>query len=370
MIYWAILIILAISAFTEVLVTKKGALPPLRDKHLFYIIAFMMTMISALRFETGRDWENYISYFDDCLIEVDGVFEPGYSLLNKLFRSITDNYYIMQALCSVFSCSIIYSSIVKKSRYPLFSLFIYFSMFYLTMEMAVVRQSIAMAIICLGISFIRKRQLMPWILIILLAMQFHITSIIAFPLYYTMNKTITRKFAFSLVALALLVTIFGKNITENIIYVIGSLPFMPERLRAISDFYLQSVDYGSQSQFGSGLGYAAIQFFNFMIVFAYGARNKNGSYYMLNFCIALILIAFGRNFDVIGRLANYYLVCGGGLCAYNLLIDSKWYLKANSRVAAAMVCTMFLLFRIYTFYAQWGPDVIRDYTPYKVSVFQ
>lgn len=370
MIYWSVLIILAILAFAEVLVIKKGNKTPHRDRYLFFIVAVMMTLISALRFETGRDWGNYISYFDTCRGEVNSVFEPGYFLLNKLFRSITDNYYIMQAVCSIFSCSIIYWSIVKKSLYPLYTLFIYYSMFYLTMEMAVVRQSIAMAIICLGIPLIYRRQLLPWILIILLAMQFHITSIAAFPLYYTMNKTITRKLALSFVVLALVITIFGKNITDNIIYFIGGLPFIPERLQAVADIYLQSVD-GNQQQFDSGLGYVATQFFNFIIVFAYGTRNKNGSYYMLNFCIALILLSFGRNFDVLGRLANYYLVCGSGICAYNLLIDSKWYLKANSRVVAAGVCTIFILFRIYTFYSQWiSPDVIRDYTPYKVSIFQ
>lgn len=370
MIYWAVLIILAVLALAEVLVIKKGNKTPLRDRYLFFIVAVIMTLISALRYETGRDWGNYISYFNTCHGEVNSVFEPGYLLLNKLFRAITDNYYIMQAVCSIFSCSIIYRSIVKKSLYPLYTLFIYYSMYYLAMEMAVVRQSIAMAIICLGIPFIRKRQLIPWTLIILLAMQFHITSIAAFPLYYTMNKVITRKFALSFVVLALFITIFGKSITDNIIYFIEGLPFVPKRLQAVTDIYLQSVA-GNQQQFDSGLGYIATQFFNIMIVLAYGARNKNGGYNMLNFCIALILLAFGRNFDVLGRLANYYLVCGSGICAYNLLIDTKWYLKANFRVVTAVVCTIFILFRIYTFYSQWiSPDVIRDYTPYRVSVFQ
>ena len=83
----------------------------------------------------------------------------------------------------------------------------------------------------------------------------------------------------------------------------------------------------------------------------------------------------GRNFDQFSRIANYYLICGSGLCAYNLLLDAKKFFRKTEVLKIAM-CTVFVLFMLYNFYNLWTVpskhfnSYKMDYTPYRSFIFE
>ncbi|MBD5442456.1 MAG: EpsG family protein [Treponema sp.] len=347
------------------------------DKIAFIYIAFLLFCIAAFRYETGRDWEGYTYFFNKCLSSPYSFnFEFGFSFINRFFKTFVDNFYFMQFFIMLFCCICTYRSLYQRSEYPVFTLFLYFVMFFLQTDMAQTRQHIAMAILICGLHFIDEKKIILWIVTVLLAMQFHISALTAFPLYFTTRKEISAYVAMFFYILCLFTTFFGLSIIRGMLGLTVSVGFVPERIQTIGNAYLNSKIYGQQAKFGTGLGFLVrYGFISLMLFFYFIQKEKKSSYFLLNFLIALLFQAMGRNFDQFGRIANYYLICGGGLCAYNLLIDCKSFFKKFG-VIKLLMCTIFVLFTMYSFYSVWalssfqGHSYRDDYTPYKSVLFE
>lgn len=376
MIYFYIVFILALfSVFESCGLNKISCVRSFKLNKLIYIyISIFLVLISAFRYETGRDWKGYINFFEECLT-TNSSWEVGFVLLNKIFKSTFNDFYVMQFVVMTFCCVIVHRSFFRKSEYPIFSILMYFFMFFLTIDMAQVRQYISIAILILGEKYIKEKKILGWIFYVILAMQFHISAICAFPLYFTTYTKVNNKIIFLLFFISLILNVFGLKITRIILSVVLSLPFLPTRISMIGSGYLESNIYGQQIQFDSGMAFCIRYIFYFIMIIVYsGKKNNTTKYFILNFIIALIFQALGRNFDVLTRVAYFYFICGGGICAFNLLIDSKNYLRGIQLFRVSFVC-IFLLFNILAFYKSWitvdsvGNSYKSDYSPYKSVLF-
>lgn len=377
--YFLVIILLCLLSLYEFLDIKPDGFIVKENSRFWYyfVCAVSLWLIAAFRFETGRDWQNYIRYFNICEIsETKSGFEPGFVLLNKFFSYCGSDFYFFQLCISSFCEFVIFKSIFKNSDFPAFTLLLYVFMFYFQMDMAQIRQHIAMALILCGSNIIKNRRLVLWIGIVVLAMMFHISAIIAFPLYFTYKMKISRKVAWLLFFAYIFLYLFGLNFVLGVLNLVIKLPFIPSRIVVIGSKYLASTIYGQQGQFSSGLGFLLNSFFNAFIVFMFciNKRKENNSYFV-NYLIALYFLAFGRNFDQFSRLSNYYFICGNGLCAYNLLVGNKKFFKKCDFLRYC-VCFVFLAFQIYTFSTNWfsvskltKTSYNLDYTPYKSFIF-
>lgn len=230
---------------------------------LFVILAIYMYLITALHYETvGRDLLNYANFFNSLtnnfkVEENQGEFERGYVYLCLFFRNFSGGFYLMQLTVTSFYCFVVYRHIKNNSLMPCFSLFI-LTQYYFWSGMDQVRQWIAMAIIISGWKFIKERSLIKWILIIALAMQFHTSSLLAFPLYFTTRIIIKPWLAFLLVIGSVWMTLYGLFMIRPITSFAVSLGILPARFEHIINAYTNP-NYGGhaaeQAQFGTGLGY-------------------------------------------------------------------------------------------------------------------
>lgn len=386
MIYYFSLFLLVIFSFAEFCGVKKiyAVKNCSFDKIAFIFISFLLFCIAAFRYKTGRDYTGYIYFFDNCLSRTKAFnYEKGFVFLNKFFKKNFNSFYLFQFFTMIFCCYCTYKSFLKRSSYPIFTLFLYFTMFFLQTDMAQTRQHIAMGVLLCGAEFIRNRKFLLWCLLVLLSMQFHVSAIMAFPLYFTTNKNISVKMCMVLFIASIFITFFGLNLIRMMLALVTTASIVPERIRIIGNAYLNSKIYGQQGQFGSGLGFlvrygfiALMMFFYLLICKRKSFSMKfNTNYYLLNFMIALIFQAMGRNFDQFSRIANYYLICGGGLCAYNLLIDAKEFFKKTEVIKIA-ICVLFLLFSLFNFWRMWTVpsehfnSYQKDYTPYRSFIFE
>lgn len=108
--------------------------------------------------------------------------EPGYYLLNRFFCF---SYRSLLFITSVIIMFFLYHGILSlthKSFLPLCVLIYFCTQFIYSMNG--VRFTIAITIVFWGIQFIIKKKCWLWILCIILAMGFHKTSLICFPLYF------------------------------------------------------------------------------------------------------------------------------------------------------------------------------------------
>lgn len=345
------------------------------NRVVFVYIAFLLFSIAAFRYEIGRDWEGYTSFFRNCLNSHSvSRFEPGFALLNKFFCMVSGNFYVMQFFIMTFCCVCVYGSFYRWSRYPVFTLFLYFVMYFLSTDMAQTRQHIAIAILLCGTRFVRERKLVLWIMVVILAMQFHVTALIAFPLYFTTGKDVSFRMAVFLYVICLITSFFGLYVIKWLLTFVISFRFVPERIVRIGTFYLSSKLYGQKKE---GVSFLVNYVFVFLMLFFYFTQQRERDrYFLMNFFIGFLFQAMGRNFDQFSRIANYYLICGGGLCAYNLLIDCNKTFFKKIGVGKVFLCTIFLLAMLYHFYSNWtrvsftGHSRKDDYTPYRCVLFE
>lgn len=118
-------------------------------------------------------------------------FEKGYLLYNVLLRQLVSDRYYFFFITAAITIAAHFGAIKKLSPLLFFSLFIYFSKFFL-MSFVYVRQFIAMGIIWWALVFLmNKKRVLP-ILMMVMAYFFHKSSILFFPMIFLLNTRFTR----------------------------------------------------------------------------------------------------------------------------------------------------------------------------------
>ena len=331
---------------------------------VFFYMSFFLLLLASLRFETGRDWVNYLRMYrhDN---PATSYAESGYIRMNVFFRNLNlgdKGFYLMQFIIITFCCGMIYRNIYENNEFPIFILLVYFTSYFFSTELAQTRQHIAMAILLCGNRFIKDKKLVLWILIVILAMQFHITAIMAFPLYFTERIRLASPIVFILLFLALALNLAGFNLVWAMLNIAVGLSFIPERIAGIMKSYMNSSIYGQQGQYSTGLGLLCRYVFYFAFIFLWSLKDKDErkKYHLTNFLIAVYFTSLGRNFDQFSRIANYYFICGNGLSLYNTLPSSIKFFKKLDMTRISLV-VFYSLFIIFSFYMSWMSEYEYSY---------
>ena len=298
---------------------------------LYFYAAFFLAFLAVFSFKTGRDWEAYIQMFNNAESMLKhGSVERGYIWINHFFKKLGFSYWTLRSVLLIFCTFVMFRSFYKRSDFPCYTLALYFCLYYFATDFAQTRQYLAMAVLILGSDFIKRRKLLQWILLIALAMQFHITAICAFPLYFTDRFRIKTWFAFLALFGCLVMNLLGLDFIWGVMDLVSELGFVPERILRLLDFYRNSDEYNKQAEFSSGIGLIVRYSFYFLVVFLYYVKYRNKKieeFCVLNFLIGVLFESMGRNFSQFSRIGNYYFLVGGGLFAYNILPKSVRFFK-------------------------------------------
>lgn len=162
----------------------------------FFGMIFLIAVITGLRSENvGHDTANYIFIYENVKsLAFTNVFttppynvlEPGYLLLSWLCGNIGLSPYIFILITSLFCIVSIGIWIWQNSKTPMFSLLIFFCMFY-TFFLTGLRQSIALSIVLLSYKAINKSRWKMFIAFIILGFLFHRTALV-FGLMFLISK--------------------------------------------------------------------------------------------------------------------------------------------------------------------------------------
>lgn len=149
--------------------------------------ALLLTIVSAIRYGVGTDWNAYASFFDSGNEFSDYYgnntsFEVGYSLLNYIVKNTLNEYNFLLLILSiiVYYCQVKFFCMVSKFPCIVFSLV--FSN--LLAFLFPVRQVIAIAICMFAVMFAIKRKFFPFILLCIIAITFHKSALIVIPIYW------------------------------------------------------------------------------------------------------------------------------------------------------------------------------------------
>ena len=114
-------------------------------------------------------------------------YEKGYIIFNKLIGSIYKEQQFFVGACAILSILPIMITIHRRSEHRLLSVIVFLGLPVFLIYFSGLRQGLAIAVTICSVKYIEQRKKIKFILMVLLASQFHssaIAFIIAYPLYY------------------------------------------------------------------------------------------------------------------------------------------------------------------------------------------
>ncbi len=164
-------------------------------------------IFSAIRYDFGNDYLNYLKKFD--LIKLGSSFfgDPLFELLNK----ISPSFEFLIFITSLLYIGIIYWLVKKEvpKEYVCLSIFIFIISPYLFgVCLSSLRQCLAMLFFVIAVHFSNKKKYLLYIFFVLVAMQFHQSAVILLPfLFFANERKFDKKYVIAyFVALVVLLT--------------------------------------------------------------------------------------------------------------------------------------------------------------------
>lgn len=208
-IFTFVTLILIVFSFLEVYNNKKY-------KTVWFVVAFMVILI-GFRNWSGADFGPYRqmffffgehtpywvvyskAFFSDANLEIEWL----YILLGKYIYDLGLDFYMMTLVMALISFPIKYFTFENTVVYPSLALLLYMFPSYFTADGGQMRQGAAMAFTIFSFIFIKKRQLLWFIVMIYLAYGFHKSAIIFLPAYWLIKIPLNSK----LIAFAIITSI-------------------------------------------------------------------------------------------------------------------------------------------------------------------
>ena len=301
---------------------------------LFSALAALLVLFVGLRYNTGADWDFYKQIFYGYSSDT----EYGYLLLNKVFKTIFNNYYILQfsaTLFFVFSVSRFYK---KEVSYPIAALTLLMCFMLFNILMAQVRQSIAIAIIVMFSNYIFERKLLNFLIVIFVASFFHTSAIAAIPLYF-LYKNYGKALPIILI-LAANVLYFYPELLK--IIVLQVTPILPESLADRATYYMVSI-FAKKAEFNTGLFYLSQLAITLVLVSLVKINDNKTAFFINSLAMLAIIKALSTSIFILGRLESYYLVYALVAFTYFWDIKIKQIQVRSTRLAFAAVLLLFFL---------------------------
>lgn len=165
-------------------------------KALNLILIFVLALFAAFRLSSMADYEAYaLFYYGD---EIGNRFEPS----AKVFRAISPNLYIFFFVYAFTSIGIKLFAIKEISDYRLLSIITYLSTSFALHDMIQIRASCAIAVFWFAIKYLQEKKIFKYILLIVIACEFHLSAAIFFILPFFTSQKIHKWFWIVLIGIS------------------------------------------------------------------------------------------------------------------------------------------------------------------------
>lgn len=280
------------------------------NRFLFVAISSLIVGVVAFRSENiGTDTPGYYSYFLNPSIGYahyeQSDIEFGYNLFSDIVRSIYKDGNFFLSLCAFISIIPFVYLLLKESENKLLSLFLFVTLgtttTYYILFFSMVRQCIALGIICIGLYLFHKNKLNKWykrLIPVIIAFNFHHTSFLALPLFFIDYVKISKKIACISLILSLVIGFSLMNYIKILELLIGYTDNS-------YDYYVSLIDENTYQ-----LGVTIPTTLLCIGVFLYSNDEFLGNIYVKTFFIGTIInniMSLAGNSD---RLSLYFGIYG------------------------------------------------------------
>ena len=122
----------------------------------------------------------------------EAALEPGFSLLMAGCKGIYDNYQFFVLVCCLLNMVLLFRFLGKYTQNIPLALVVFLCMGGIGMSTDMMRNSISILIFANSLEFIRDRRPLPFFLLCLLGMTFHLSAILYLPMYFFLHRKLNK----------------------------------------------------------------------------------------------------------------------------------------------------------------------------------
>lgn len=182
--------------------------PEKLDKKVCFLIFIILSLLCGLRTYGGADFLIYKEYFQSTRFVSH--IEFGFTVLINLFKSLGLGYRVYLLTVSILFHFLFLILCRRYFKYPFLGFLFFFSMNYLWDFYILQRQLISIILFLLSLPALINRRMWTYFLYCSLALLFHSSSIILFPLYFIAGQRFTiNKMIYVVIGFTLFVVLFN-----------------------------------------------------------------------------------------------------------------------------------------------------------------
>lgn len=171
----------------------------LKDKNLKIRVACCISFLVFFGFRgfIGWDFSSYYPMFVECkgfsyYFKGEVATEPGFYLYLYLIKSIWNNYHFY-IFISVLIDILLINQIIKRYKFNYALCFVIYIAMMANFEIDLQRNAKSILLFLISIRYIYERRFLPYLIINLIGLSFHLSAILYIPCYLFLNKAFKQK---------------------------------------------------------------------------------------------------------------------------------------------------------------------------------
>ncbi len=216
-----------------------------KKRHYFIAVLCILVFFLCFRGLICEDWPAYYTFFYECSTQdianyFSGnliVFEPGYTLLNIICKRIYPSYFFLTFVLGIIDLWLL--SRFAKNRVdniPLF-LLLFFVFDGIAIYCNQYRNLLAILIFLNALPFLEQRKPLPYFLLCLLALTFHISAIFYFPIYFFFRHYPNKWIYLSIFVFCNAFFLLRISLVENIVNLLGLSDLFQSKITTYTETY-------------------------------------------------------------------------------------------------------------------------------------
>lgn len=331
-----LIILLALIVFSANYDFRGNLVCKANKPYMFMCICFIL--LAGLRFFVGSDTHNYVYDFSvmpdlSRLSEyhrLDSRYQFGWDAYVCIIKSIFGNFVFVQLITAIIVNVIIFCFIKRNTTNVFVALLFYYILNYFEYNMEIMREAIAVVLGLIAVMFYERNKKLHFILLIILAFEFHISAIILAIIPFITKVKYSRK----LVLITILLSVFIPFLFTQI----GGLANLINLFSASDPDYL--LHYLNQSMDDSrNLFYYIELYVSYLVIPVLCLLTLKENAKFTGMVIAFIVIrCMGMFTYAFYRFGNYFEPF-----YWLLLADAAYYYWVKMRISKPLLISMLII---------------------------
>lgn len=155
------------------------------ERIVWWLVMAVFALFIGLRHEVGGDWVSYLMHFEhmshSSFQEAIEFTDPGYYTLNWLVAELGGDIYWVNTVCGVI-VAVGLGVFCRDQALPWLALVVSVPYLIVVVAMGYTRQSVALGWALLGLTYLGRQKVFPFVLFVLIGATFHKSAVLLLPI--------------------------------------------------------------------------------------------------------------------------------------------------------------------------------------------